>query len=620
MSNRLQPRAAASANRSMLQPMLRSKWRIKPQTLRLVTLASLLLGSGLAQAVGLGGATVVSRQGERLQARIEVVDVAPNQLQGVQITPAAPGSYARAGLQYQRGLAVLNIALRRRANGTAYVDINTRDPLEGSTVDLLLNVRWASGVSLHGFALELAPSPNAPTQAQPQLDNDLAVVSVQRNDTASQIIDRSFNRFGDGVSANQALIALQRQNPEAFIQNNINLLKAGAALTLPSAQQVQAVDKAAASRLVAAQRTAFEAYKQRLAANTAQAAVTQDPSKGSIQTQQAATAQAGDRLELKASPDKAKALEALAQAQADEAAKQRETAAQQRLNELQALQQELSPSNDTTNALEPAQTDEPSNTTPDLAANPANIGTPLKEVPLAVSADNPIAAAQPEPKDLTEQLAALAQRVQSHAFWQHPQVKHPLFWPVAAALLALLAWLFMPGRNSTGKAQGHEDTDTAAPAQGIGHLNDHHARSHSATNALDDVQDVNTTASTDYYDNQEPDQDPDPLSKAYALWRDGFQDLAVHTLNQALAHEPDRPDLYMALLEFHRYRGAQLAYEATARELCSLVEPDSPEWAQCCDWGQDLDPSNELYAAGVPANLNNMTDLRADDLDLKDKT
>ena len=146
MSNRLQPRAAASANRSMLQPMLRSKWRIKPQTLRRVTLASVLLGSGLAQAVGLGGATVVSRQGERLQARIEVVDVAPNQLQGVQITPAAPGSYARAGLQYQRGLAVLNIALRRRANGTAYVDINTRDPLEGSTVDLLLNVRWASGV------------------------------------------------------------------------------------------------------------------------------------------------------------------------------------------------------------------------------------------------------------------------------------------------------------------------------------------------------------------------------------------------------------------------------------------------------------------------------------------
>ncbi|UFS56373.1 hypothetical protein LN050_00245 [Comamonadaceae bacterium M7527] len=580
----------------------------------------MLLGSGLAQAVELGGATVNSRQGEPLQACIEVIDWTPDQINGLQITPAAPGSYAQAGLQYQRGLAVLNIELRRRADGSACVDISTRDPLVGNTVDLLLDVRWASGVSQREFALAL--DPNTPTQEQPPIGNRLAVVNVQRNDTASQIIDRSFDSFGSGVSANQALIALQRQNPEAFIQDNINLVKAGAALTLPSAEQVQAVDKATANRLVATQRSAFEAYKKRLAANTAQAAVTQDPSQGSIQTQQAATAQTGDRLELKASADAAKALEALAQAQADEAAKQREAAAQQRLNELQALQQELSPTNETTNANEPAQTETPTGTALDVAATPANIGTPLKEVPLAVTAGNAIVATQSEPKDIKAQLAALAQRVQSHAFWQHPQVKNPLFWPIAVALLALLAWLFMPKRSNTAKAGEHAETPTTAtaPTQDVDHLNDNKARSRSASHLPNHVQDVNATASTDYSDSQEPDQDQDPLGKAYTLWRDGFQDLAVHTLNQALAYEPDRPDLYMALLEFHRYRGAQLAYEATARELCSLVEPDSPEWAQCCDWGQDLDPSNELYALAVPANLNNMTDLRASDLDLKDKT
>lgn len=616
MPNRLQTSVTASANRLKLQPTLQTKHH----ALRLVTLASMLLASGWAQAVDLGGATVTSRQGERLQARIEVIDLAPNQIQGLQITPAAPGSYARAGLQYQRSLAVLNVVLRSRADGSAYIDVNTRDPLVGNTVDLLLNVRWASGVSQREFALELAPNPDAPTQAQPQIGNGLAVVSVQRNDTASQIVDRSFDSFGSGVSANQALIALQRQNPEAFIQGNINLLKAGAALTLPSAEQVQAVDNTTANRLVATQRTAFEAYKQRLAANTAQAAATQDPSKGSVQTQQPAAEEAGDRLELKASADTAKALETLAQEQADEAANQQEAAARQRLNELQALQQELSPSNQPPNANQAVQADAPTDTTLGAAAAPATAGTQLKEVPLTITTDNPTVANQSEPTGIQAQLAAWAQRVQSHAFWQHPQVKHPLFWPIAAALLALLAWLLMPRRNRTAAAtdNGDKAITAAALAEDTDHLNEKHIRNGRAASLLGDVQDVNATAHADDSDSQGPDEDP--LGKAYILWRDGFQDLAVHTLNQALAYEPDRPDLYMALLEFHRDRGAQLAYEATARELCSLVEADSPEWAQCCDWGQDLDPDNELYAVAVPANLNNMTDLRASDLDLKDKT
>lgn len=590
MPNRLHTSVTASADRIKLQ----SKPRVKIQTLRLVTLASLLSVGGWVQAVDLGGATVSSRQGERLQARIEVIDLAPNQIQSLDITHATPGSYARAGLQYRPGLAVLNVVLRSRVDGTAYVDINTRDPLDASKIDLLLNVRWASGASQREFALELAPPPNAPVQEQPQIGNSLAVVRVQRNDTASEIVDQSFDSFGGGVSANQALIALQRQNPEAFIQNNINLLKAGAALTLPSAEQVRAVDRAAANRLVAAQRTAFEAYKQRLAANTAQAAVTQDPSKGSIQTQQAAQGGAGDRLELKASTDTANALEALAQAQADEAAKQREAAAQQRLNELRALQQELSPDNPTTNDNSPTHNEAPTGTALDTLSPTATAGTLLKEVPLAASTDNPVAAHQSEPQGVPAQLVALAQRAQSHAFWQHPQVKHPLFWPTAVVLLATLVWLCMPTRkrNRTGAATADEGQAKAvgAVSEDPGHLNDNQAA------------------------------DENPLGKAHALWRDGFQDLAVHTLNQALAYAPERRDLYMTLLEFHRDRGAQLAYEATARELGSLVEPDSPEWVQCCNWGRALEPNNELYALSAPVNLNNVTDLRASDLDLKDKT
>ncbi|MFB0915735.1 MAG: FimV/HubP family polar landmark protein, partial [Burkholderiaceae bacterium] len=160
---------------------------------------------------------------------------------------------------------------------------------------------------------------------------------VQNGDTASEIVDRSFKTFGEGVSANQALIALQRNNTAAFIQDNLNLIRAGATVTLPSAAQVRAVDAGEADRLVQAQLAQFQAYKQRLAGNAAPATVTQDPKTGSVQQEQTAKPAAGDRLELKATQDSAKELEAIAQAQAAQEATQREAAAQQRINELQAL-------------------------------------------------------------------------------------------------------------------------------------------------------------------------------------------------------------------------------------------------------------------------------------------
>ncbi len=46
-------------------------------------------------------------------------------------------------------------------------------------------------------------------------------------------IAREYSK-GSGYSINQAMLALQRKNPEAFIKDNINSLKRGAILRLPA--------------------------------------------------------------------------------------------------------------------------------------------------------------------------------------------------------------------------------------------------------------------------------------------------------------------------------------------------------------------------------------------------
>ena len=63
------------------------------------------------------------------------------------------------------------------------------------------------------------------------------------------------------------LVALFRGNPSAFIGNNMNRLKAGAVLSVPSSDDAKAVTTAEAREVIRAQSADFGAYRQRLAGN-----------------------------------------------------------------------------------------------------------------------------------------------------------------------------------------------------------------------------------------------------------------------------------------------------------------------------------------------------------------
>lgn len=94
----------------------------------------------------------------------------------------------------------------------------------------------------------IATPPRAPVpDVRGQLAGDY---EVRRGDTLSQIAGRL---EGEGFTLDQAMIALLRANPDAFIGGNINRLKAGAVLELPAGDQLASVDASQARRLVAGQ-------------------------------------------------------------------------------------------------------------------------------------------------------------------------------------------------------------------------------------------------------------------------------------------------------------------------------------------------------------------------------
>ena len=64
------------------------------------------------------------------------------------------------------------------------------------------------------------------------------------------------------VTVNQMMLALQRANPEAFINDNINQLKKGAVLRIPARDEVASLGAAEAAALVREQAAAWQARRQ----------------------------------------------------------------------------------------------------------------------------------------------------------------------------------------------------------------------------------------------------------------------------------------------------------------------------------------------------------------------
>ena len=113
-------------------------------------------------------------------------------------------------------------------------------------------------------------APVAPTQTQQQTRRFAQAYQmpadayrVQKGDTAWKIAERL--RAGD-VSVEQMMMALLRRNPEAFIKDNINGVKRGYILRMPSQQEVQSLSNQTALLQVKEQYALWREYRQALVA------------------------------------------------------------------------------------------------------------------------------------------------------------------------------------------------------------------------------------------------------------------------------------------------------------------------------------------------------------------
>jgi pilus assembly protein FimV len=266
-----------------------------------LTLMMALALPGAAQALGLGEIHLDSALNEPLVADIDIVGATAEELAGVTASIANRETFQHFGVDRPDFLSTIAFKISRDSRGRAVLAIRSTDACPEPLLNMLVDLRWRGGELIRQYTLLLDPpgfpsaTPNteavvgalasyaAPVSVRPAVTKALietpkpvveaAPGSEKASTVAGQAAARKTVRVGAkatlrGVAwrvgsrseadLKRMMIAIFRANPHAF-EGNINQLRRGAMLTIPSAIEVSAISVANADHEVRAQMQAWHA-------------------------------------------------------------------------------------------------------------------------------------------------------------------------------------------------------------------------------------------------------------------------------------------------------------------------------------------------------------------------
>lgn len=238
-----------------------------------------MLAPGLAAALGVGDYTLNSYLNQPLEMEVELFDAGDLTPEEVLANLGSEGDFQNAGVERVFFLNELNFEVNLRPDGNGTLRITSAQPVREPFLNFIVEIMWPTGRLLREYTVLLdppvmaqavqptavapvasqstSPAPvqapveqvQAPVQSQPKVVAQSQSQSfdasrgpdyvVQPSDTMWRIALN--NRPANSISVQQMLIAIQTLNPEAFIDGNVNLVREGTVLRIPSEQEVRQI-------------------------------------------------------------------------------------------------------------------------------------------------------------------------------------------------------------------------------------------------------------------------------------------------------------------------------------------------------------------------------------------
>ncbi|CAN7272711.1 FimV/HubP family polar landmark protein [Massilia sp. LjRoot122] len=592
--------------------------------------ASAVLLSSAAHAAGLGKLTVLSALGQPLRAEIELTTTAGEDASSLAVKLASTEAFRAANIEFNPALLSLRFNVEQRA-GRQFIRVSSTQPLNEPFVDMLLELSWNNGrlVREYTFLLDpaelrstqsaqaaaetrpatpavqpraAAPQPAAvqPAAQQPQAEPARREAPAPRAaavDTPSSYRVRQGDTLGKiaaklkpaDISLDMMLVALYRANPDAFIGNNMNRLKSGQILSVPDSDALRGTADAEARGVVVAHAADFNAYRNKLAGQVANAAPQRTPQAGQsaagkitakVEERPTAANESQDQLRL------SKATQAAAGAGGATANAEDAIARERELEQAQARVKELEKNVNELEQLMTVKSRSGSDVQNTAAAGAAGAAAGTAAVPPAKPAAQPKpktpAPAQPEEKGFADTLMDNINVV------------------AGGALILLLAALGISQRR---KKQKKEDPKTVIVEPSVMGVPTKAAHSLFAEAGGQSVDTSNSVFNSSFAPSasQLDTNEVDPVAEADVYIAYGRDAQAEEILKEALRTHPERHPVRLKLLEIYAARKDLRAFETQAGELYGLTRGHGDEWTQAAALGLSIDPSNPLYASAASA-------------------
>ncbi|WP_203467198.1 FimV/HubP family polar landmark protein [Dechloromonas sp. TW-R-39-2] len=620
--------------------------------------------------------TVLSGLGQPLRAELEVA-ANREELVGMTARLAPQSAFRQAGVDYSSVLNDLRFNVEKRPDGKSVVKVTSEKPINEPFLDFLMELNWPAGRLVREYTFLLDPPEIAAKQvARPVAEARVVETvrgggaQVERTERAerppevaerpkvskpasrpvveekpqpapekkaTEPADGRVVRSGDtlhkiaaetrveGVSLDQMLVGIFQKNPDAFIGNNMNRLKAGAILGLPEKTELESLSDADVKKVLVAQSGDWNAYRQKLASATAKAPAKEESlgqgSSGKIAAKVDEKAlpseQAKDQVKVSRTEMPVKgsaASKSVLGTEADLIARDRSLKeAQERLafleknvgelqkllemknQKLAELQQQGAVKKEESKPLEPAKVVEPPKPVepakvvepPKEAAEakPAEPSKPVEvkpaaEVPKPAAAKKPEAVKPPEPEEELE------------PGFIETLLADPLPLAGGGGILALLAGYLLFKRRRDHNASVETTAAPVSPSSG--------GNSVFRMTGGQSVDTSNTPPQTGDFSQAGPgsiDTDEvDPVAEADVYMAYGRDAQAEEILLEALQKDPNRIAIHAKLLEIYANRKSVKQFETLASELYAQTAGVGPEWAKVAALGVGLDPGNPLYS------------------------
>jgi len=236
-----------------------------------------LMFPAIGFSLGFGNLTLFSKLNEPLKIHINILDSKSVPLDDIIVKNANSNTYRQANIPKPTAFNQVRFKTKKQADGSIIVELTTKKPLREPFFTFIIDMKWRSGhlnreytflldpaeiiykqafakssktVTAKKTGITKAPGIKKPRKVpQRKVNYDAVIASHADGDTygPTKRADTLWNiakkvKPDNNVTTYQTMQALFALNPDAFINGNIDLLKQGQTLKIPTSNEIRQIN------------------------------------------------------------------------------------------------------------------------------------------------------------------------------------------------------------------------------------------------------------------------------------------------------------------------------------------------------------------------------------------